>query len=219
MNWTGAARTFGSSLLLVACCLVGAQDLYVSSEGTNSVKRYDGTTGAYVSDFVSAGSGGLSRPQGITFGPDGNLYVSSRDTGNVIRYNGLTGAFIDVFTAGFSFQIAADLTFRGGFLYVAEFGTNFNGMIRFDASTGQFVDIFTQGVVPRADGHVWDANGDLYVSSWGSNSILKFDGTTGAPLGTFASGGGLSGALDLRIGAGGDYYVNSFNTGNIKRYD
>ena len=55
-------------------------ELYVSSGLTNEVKRYDGATGAFLGNFVTAGSGGLSIlfGGGLGFGPDGNLYVSNR---------------------------------------------------------------------------------------------------------------------------------------------
>lgn len=46
---------------------------------------------------MTSGSGGLSDPYGLVFGPGANLYVSSTDTGEVLRYNGVTGAFIDAF--------------------------------------------------------------------------------------------------------------------------
>jgi len=39
------------------------------------VRRFDASTGTYVVDFVSSGSGGLAGSYGIAFGPDGNLYV------------------------------------------------------------------------------------------------------------------------------------------------
>lgn len=213
-----------SRSLFLSLCLAGftsvalAGDLFVSSESTHSVKRYDGVTGAYKGDFVTPGSGGLGGPQGIAFGPDGNLYVSSRDSNQVIRYDGQTGAFLNVFTSGTTMSFPADMTFRGGFLWVAQF--NVSGRItRFDATTGAFVDHFTAaGSVPGADGHDWDAAGNLYVSDFANNVIRKFS-STGTALGVFASGSGLNGPLDLRFGPGGDLYVNSFNSGQIKRYD
>jgi hypothetical protein len=78
-------------------------DLYVTSFPSKhpSVLRYDGTTGALIDAFVSAGSGGLYLPTGPLFGPDGNLYLRSTDPGfgpgAVLRYDGTTGAFIDQF--------------------------------------------------------------------------------------------------------------------------
>ncbi|MCH8275214.1 MAG: PEP-CTERM sorting domain-containing protein, partial [Armatimonadetes bacterium] len=62
-----------------------------------SVRRYNGATGAFIDEFVPHGSGGLSAPQGLLFGPDDNLYVASQNTDNVLRYDGTTGVFIDQF--------------------------------------------------------------------------------------------------------------------------
>jgi WD40 repeat protein len=73
--------------------------LYVSSVSTDTVLRYDGRTGAFIDEFVSAGSGGLDQPVGLAFAPDGRLYVASGSTDNVLRYDGRTGTFIDEFVA------------------------------------------------------------------------------------------------------------------------
>ena len=72
-----------------------------------------------------------------------------------------------------------------------------------------------------ADGQAWDANGDLYLSNFGTNSIRKYDGTTGALIGDFVSpsAGGLSGPLDNLFLPNGELLVSSFRTGSIKRYD
>ena len=89
---------------LVAALLVGlvpsaqAVDLFVSSFVSDDVKRYNGTTGAFMASFASGG--GLNGPEGLGFGPDGHLYVSSSSTDDVKRYNGTTGAFIDTFASG-----------------------------------------------------------------------------------------------------------------------
>jgi WD40 repeat protein len=81
-------------------CVFGPDgNLYVtnSSSATNSILRFNGVTGEFMDTFISPGSGGLTFPTGLIFGPDSNLYVSSRDTNSVLRYDGITGAFIDAF--------------------------------------------------------------------------------------------------------------------------
>ncbi len=61
-------------------------NLYVTSWGTSSVKRYDGRTGAYIDDFIPSGSGGLQNPDQLIFRLDGKLYVSSRFAATIGRY-------------------------------------------------------------------------------------------------------------------------------------
>jgi hypothetical protein len=63
---------FASAALLAAAQAAGG-DLFVSSVGTDSVLRYNGTTGAFVGTFTGAPA---AFPEGVIFGPDGNLYVS-----------------------------------------------------------------------------------------------------------------------------------------------
>ncbi len=79
-------------------------NLYVTggrpdNNGDHFVKKIDVSTGA-VTDFVPLGSAGLSAPEDLAFGPDGNLYVMSTGTSKVLRYNGTTGAYMDVFVSG-----------------------------------------------------------------------------------------------------------------------
>jgi formylglycine-generating enzyme required for sulfatase activity/streptogramin lyase len=89
-------------------------NLYVSSPGktNNRVLRYDGKTGEPLpaqgqtgAVFIPDGSGGLTFPIGLVWGPDGYLYVCNRNSrpnndnphGSILRYNARTGEFIDVF--------------------------------------------------------------------------------------------------------------------------
>ena len=96
----------------------------VSNSSGNNVLRFDGNTGNFLGEFIPPGSGGLSNPDTIVFGPDGNgddksdIYVASgKDPGNpadptpsaVLRYDGITGAFIDKFV-GDNPNTAADET-------------------------------------------------------------------------------------------------------------
>ena len=42
-------------------------DLYVTSQGDDTVKRYNGASGSYVEDFVITASGGLNAPFDLEF--------------------------------------------------------------------------------------------------------------------------------------------------------
>lgn len=140
-------------------------NVYVISQGTNSVKVYDGTTGHYLKDFVTSGSGGLATPWAMTWGPDGNLYVTSNGNNQVMRYQGLggasPGAFMDVFVSAGSGGLAAPRgimfggdqwtgpgkpagTAQDGYpdLYVASFGNSPGRVLRYNGQNGQFVDVY-----------------------------------------------------------------------------
>ncbi len=67
-------------------------NLFVTSDA-DEVIEYDGTTGALVGVFVSAGdNGGLEQPRGLAFKPDGNLLVASYGTDEVLEYDRIDGA-------------------------------------------------------------------------------------------------------------------------------
>jgi hypothetical protein len=79
--------------------LANGGSIFVSSYGNSSILQYDAATGAFIGTFVASGYGGLSHPDGILFGKDGNLYVANSDGGppEVLRYDGHTGAFLGIF--------------------------------------------------------------------------------------------------------------------------
>ncbi len=72
-------------------------DLLVCSYYTNSVIRYDGTTGAFRGAFVPQGYGGLEGPHGLALGLGGHVLVASGPTSSVLRYHRTTGAFLGAF--------------------------------------------------------------------------------------------------------------------------
>src|SRR5262249_35749392 len=109
-------------------------NLYVADENGNtsnkgSIVRFDGTTGAFIDNFVASGSGGLAHAQYLVFGPDGNLYVSSENaqgaatvSGEILRYDGKTGAFLGTYVPSGSggLDLPFGMTFGAdGNLYVA----------------------------------------------------------------------------------------------------
>ncbi len=86
---------FCTLLLLCTKSVISSPILFVGGEApSGDVWRYDGTTGAFIDNFlqVNRDIGGLA------FGPDGNLYIGGQGpSGDVWRYDGTTGAFIDNF--------------------------------------------------------------------------------------------------------------------------
>src|SRR5262249_56525166 len=68
--------------------------------------------------------------------------------------------------------------------------------------------------------HAW---ADFFVSSTATNQVLRYDSTTGAPIGTgvFVTSGsaGLSRPLGLAFGPNGNLFVGSTGTNQVLEYD
>jgi hypothetical protein len=95
--------------------------------------------------------------------------------------------------------------------------TGITGVVRFEEHTPS---TFISGLQ-----QTWDIrfgpDASLYLTEdpfLGSARVLRFDGVTGAPLGVFASGGGLSGAGGMTFGPDGDLYVTSWATHSVLRF-
>ncbi|MBE9185193.1 hypothetical protein IQ270_10815 [Microcoleus sp. LEGE 07076] len=192
----------------------GKSDVYIASgdkpgnsgEPTASaVLRYDGVTGEYIDRFVADNpntpideTGGLSRPYGLAFGPDGNFYVSSFLTDKILRYSGKTGQFIDVFAEGDrqagGLNGPNGLLFApDGYLYVttqgsvarnnqADYSANFpSQVLRYNPETKQSTIFASPDPSPRSQGFVsllgmaiGPVDGDLYVSDF-ANDIRRYN--------------------------------------------
>ncbi len=118
-----------------------AGNLYVSSFGLGKVSKFNGTTGAFISDFVPAGFGGLGGPLDNRFEPNGDFLVSSFNTGTVKRYSS-TGAylgdFVSVGGATQGIEVGPD-----GNLYVGDYQ---NSMIKkYNRATGALLGVFASG--------------------------------------------------------------------------
>ena len=174
----------------------------------NSVLRYDEITGIFIDAFVPSGSGGLTSPQGLVFGPDGNLYVTNRVQIN--RYNGTTGALIDVFVpGGTGLVFARDLAFGpDGNLYAINSSVG-NTVLRYNGITGAFVDAFVPpggAGLRETRGLEFGPDGNLYVTDHDSGQVKRFDIGTGAFLGDFLSEAVFS-PNDAVFGPDGNLYV------------
>ena len=184
----------------------------------------------YRGPFVqAAATASLSLP---AFGPDGNLYVNvlgGPSAGGIDRYDGTTGAFIDHFVAVGRLNGGRDMAFSGGYLYVGE---EYNDdVLRFNAATGAFDRVFVTAGSGGLDGPHGlafgpDANGDglpeLYVSGRNSFNVVRYDGATGQPLGTYVTSGsgGMSWPEGITFDPTGTYLdVASTGSNKILKYN
>jgi uncharacterized membrane protein len=93
-----------------------------------------------------------------------------------------------------------------------DFNGNYDLTVQLGPDPGQVV-LWPEGIIGRY----------LLVSSQTfhpvNDAILRYDGTTGAFIDTFAAGGGVNDPLGLAIGPDGNLYVASANTNNVLRYN
>jgi len=178
----------------------GGGNLLVANFNDSSVGKFS-SGGSYQGQFVTPGSGGLNGPDiGTTIGPDGNLYAMSFYGNSILKYNGSNGAYIGAFVTAGSGGLTQPRTilWHNGKVYVSS--DNGNKVLRYNLD-GSFSDIFVaagSGGLNGAVGMVFGEDNNLYLVSWRNSRILKYDGTTGAFLSTFASTG-LNGPVGLAV--------------------
>ncbi|MDR5748798.1 hypothetical protein QCE73_37080 [Caballeronia sp. LZ029] len=183
----------------------------VNSNSTGEILRFDGATGAHLTNLVSANTPNAPfAPRGIVRGgPDNSYYVadmvgeSSCANGSVKRYDDAgtflgnldLGTFTDVFhPRGVVFGPDGDLyVSSAGCLDPndAHFDPLKGNILRFDRTTGRFVKLIaSNGTVTdlhRPEGLVFDNAGKLWVTSFqadpkDTDKVLKLDATTGGLL-------------------------------------
>lgn len=100
-----------------------------------------------------------------------------------------------------------------------EGGTATEGDGRIGQTLGAFVHQSDNGGMDRSTGMAWGLDGNLYVGSLNTNQVLRFDGTTGALLGTFISGVDSPAVQGLVFRPDGKLYVLSRNAAEVQRFD
>jgi len=199
-NTTGALLgtfvTSGSGGLSGATGLLATRDaLWVTSQNTNQILRYDLGTGAFVNVFASnAATPGtaLAGPSDLLIRDNGLLYVSNFGGTTVDRFDLMTGASLGAFTNDSAAPAADKLNGASSMawgpdnnLYVSSFNTN--KILRFNGNTGEFMNVFASGGGLNGPAGLTFQGGQLYVSSLLSQKVLRYNGTTGAFVDVFAS--------------------------------
>ena len=239
------AATVVTAALLCAPLHSAQAAFLVGNTTGNNVSKFDEVTGAYLGNFIATGSGGLTNPDDLTYGPDGNLYVSSsanNTTGQILRYNGQTGAFIDVFAQGGGMARPYGSAFGpDGNLYVASFRSD--QILKYNGVTGAFMSVFAQGngtaagLLNGPNDLSFGPDGSLYITTQGSvadgkgginykfdSQTLRYNLATGAgqvfagqPVPTLKGGGYVS-MLGVGFGPDGLVYTADY-AGGIRSFN
>ena len=221
----GAMGTDNMQVTVNSATSMGIYDLFVASQNTNSVKRYNGITGAYMGNFVAPGSGGLNAPQEVAWGPDGHMYVTGFFTPYLMKYDSANGNYLGQFSSGYALDNPGKMTFGpDGKLYVSQWGTTNNKVVRFNGTTGAFIDEFSSIAFgpSNAMAHAWDAQGRLYVVGFASRDVKRFDVNGNfmdvfIPTGTGAAQ--LKGPVELMLDNNNNLFIVDWQASNIKKYN
>lgn len=153
----------------------------------------------------------------------GDIFVSNGagnpyDFGQAVSYSQYTGASKLDITAGLLLAEGLALGPDGN-LYVADG----QSVLRFNPSTGALIGTFVSPVSGPAFffGITFGPDGNLYVAD-NNGYILRFDGTTGAPTGTFSCAppeGGPCYPVALTFGPDGNLYVSDSGSRGVLKFN
>lgn len=187
--------------------------LYVGSDITSDVRRFNPTTGEYYDVFAEQGQPNC---RGMTFAPNGDLFVTGINNPGVFHYDGLTGQLVEP-----PLTPPNDPNFRphglefrsDGALFVA---SELSSKI-YKYSSGGW-EVFAS--VPQPRDICFGPDGNLYVANVLPPTIERFNGISGAFIDTFVSGSDLSSPIGLTFGPYGDLYVADHTPqGKVLRFD
>jgi hypothetical protein len=203
--------------------LAGANNLHFAADGNlyvasdSGIKIYDGSTGAYLRDFVSAGT------LDFTFDAAGNVYAV--DNVKLLKY-GPDGTLLATYTDGISTPQGVTLAADGHHLLVSNTyaGAWANTVTSLDPADGSFTTFATGlgepvGIALGSDGRAYVANFAFALSFGGTHpNTIQVIAAGGGVSSTWNQGGSLNGPTYLTL-AEDKLFVTSYYNGTVYVFD
>ncbi|MFA5863912.1 MAG: hypothetical protein WC975_04410 [Phycisphaerae bacterium] len=204
---------------LTAAAETGARgDLYVARYWAGAVQQFDQTTGVLVpnsntgsNSFGATGHGDGS--VGLLWRPDGTGLLVTSPTGQVVELNGQDGSKVRDFVTT-ALNNPYDMVWgpTGNTLLVVNRGT---GQVEeFNGTTGVWIRNAAAGMDNPLCLVLHPVTGNILVGTK-TSGVIKFDYTTGANLGTFASIGRCEG---LMVNQAGKVWASDLGSNTVKEF-
>ncbi|MEZ6193505.1 MAG: hypothetical protein R3C45_19720 [Phycisphaerales bacterium] len=217
-NWLGHFVTPGSGGLDNAVGMqIGADgNLYVASEGTGQVLRYNGHDGTFMDVFASGPS--LQFVGYLTIGPNGDFYAAGAGNNTVVRSTVQQATLPGAAASGGGLNGPDGIVFTSaGELLVSSYFSN--SVKRYNPETGAYLGDFVAGGGLIRPLQLVIEGDQLQVVSQGTNSIRRYNLDTGAYLGDLLIGGGLNNPIAQVVLPNGDRVVSSYSNSSLVRFD
>ena len=199
-------------------------NLLVLCEFSHRVLRFNGTSGAFIDEFISSatlGAAGVSDPDDMELGPDGNLFITGHfpettdDFSAIFKFSGTSAdTFLGDFATFGAIHHTHGLAFGpGGKLFLGDVDTGqvhrFDGLA--DPVPGTYLGpyVTTGGFIAYGD-VAFTPDGTLYATY--SGGVLRKVGPAGYT--PFITGDAYWGVL----ADGGFLYLSDLTTGTLKKY-
>ncbi|MDJ0496614.1 MAG: PKD domain-containing protein, partial [Acidimicrobiia bacterium] len=212
-------RTFSDAALDAPVDAAVASDgyLYVVGNQSQNVVRFDSGTGAFESNFVPSGTGGLAGPGWLIFPSEAELWVSTFGPHSIKAFARSGGGYLGepVPTGVGGLTSPTEMTIGpNGDLFVASWATD--SIHRYDAETGLFLGLFVSSNLNNPTDLAFGPDGNLYVTNFLDDAVRRFNGTTGAYEADVVS---LTEAYGITFGPDGLMYVTSQGLHQFNVYD
>lgn len=190
----------------------GIGDLYITSDASNIVRAYDGTTGNFLGNH--APSVNALGQLAIHFGAANGRFLVGSFGGGVDEFDAASGAWIKTYNPNpADWQWSAIYAPTGG-VYVS--CVNTNSVKEYDATTGAFI----RNVCPvfgPADMLI-GPNGHLYICSYMGGFVEEVNAITGAFINQYPQAGGDR-TNDIAFLPNGDPLVTVMGSNVFYHYD
>jgi len=186
----------------------GIGDMFVTGDVSNTVRSYNGVTGAYIGNFGAPTNGPLAIDFGAT---NGRVLVGGFSVG-VMEFDANTGAYIK--TYGGPTWCWSGIYAPNGNVLVASSATD--EINEYDAVTGAFIQLFAP--MPGAPSDMrYGPNGNLYVCTYTGNMVWELNPVTGNPISVWGLPAGCR-PNDVEF-LNGEILVTAMGSNLVHRFD